>query len=81
MITCRQCDDFLDDYLDGTLAWDKKEVFEQHLSYCPPCVQYVEAYRQSSSLARAASPSVAQESEAMPEDLINAILAAQKKHP
>jgi anti-sigma factor RsiW len=45
MMTCRQCAELLSDFLDGTMPAAEREVFEKHLSRCPPCVTYMETYR------------------------------------
>jgi len=45
MMTCRQCAEALSDFLDGTLSTADRELFEKHLSKCPPCVTYMETYR------------------------------------
>lgn len=75
-MNCRQCVDFLMDYLEGSLPAEEREVFERHLAHCPPCVTYLDTYRQAVQLGKEAYCS---ESCEMPEELIKAILAARGK--
>jgi anti-sigma factor RsiW len=60
-LTCRQVIlEYLDEYVDGTLAPEMFEDFERHLAICPPCVAYLNTYRRTRELAgrmgRAAIP-------------------------
>jgi anti-sigma factor RsiW len=79
-MTCRELVDFLMDYLSGELAPEVLADFEWHLSVCPNCVRYLETYRATIVLERAAfrrpgdtdAPSV-------PEELVRAILAARRQ--
>lgn len=53
-ITCRQLIDFIADYLDGTLEASARREFERHLGVCPSCVAYLESYRRTVALGKAA---------------------------
>ena len=79
MITCRQLEEFILDYLEGDLPKRQRTVFELHLMLCPECRSYLAAYRETMRLARRASanepPPLADK---MPEDLITAIRAARR---
>lgn len=79
MITCRDVDSFLDDYLDGTLPEDKRKIFEAHLGLCPPCVDYLRDYRAAGSLAKHAQGDHEHSVDGLPEELVKAILAASSK--
>ena len=72
---CRDATDFLADYVGGTLTGPVHETFERHLARCPSCRQFLAQYRATIQAGRFAcdDPSVAA---ALPEDLIQAILAA-----
>lgn len=70
-MNCRQCVDFLMDYLEGQLPEAERKVFEQHLARCPPCVNYLETYRQAVELGKSAFCGEPCE---MPEELVRAIL-------
>ena len=80
MITCRELIDFLMDYLDGTLPAGERALFEEHLRVCPPCVDFLNMYRTTIQLERAAGrDGPASPTPEIPEKLRHAILAAQKK--
>ncbi len=34
-------------FLDGELPPEERAVFEEHLSLCPPCVQYLDSYKKT----------------------------------
>lgn len=80
MLTCREVNDFLMDYLDAALNADQKRAFEEHLAACAACVNYMKTYQEAVRLGRAAfsTPDKPAEDE-LPEDMIRAILAANKK--
>lgn len=83
MMSCREMVEFLDDYTADTLSADQRAVFEQHLDKCPPCVHYVESYQATIHLVKeTADPQGASSTTAevpkMPEQLVQAILAARK---
>jgi len=82
MITCKELVDFLMDYVENDLPPEQRAEFERHLAVCPrpPCVAYLESYRETIALGRAAMTSPGpQASEAVPEELVQAILAARAK--
>lgn len=75
-VTCRGLTDFLMDYLDGALPAERARRFQEHLDACPACSAYLRTYDETRRLivedrATEASPE-------MPEDLVQAILAARK---
>ena len=77
-MTCRELADFLGDYVSGELAADVQTSFERHLNLCVNCRRYLEQYRQSIALSRRAFDDVnAAPPDDVPEDLIEAILAAR----
>lgn len=79
-MTCRECADFLADYLSGELPRDVRATFEAHLTLCPNCVAYLEHYRATivaGQLAYEEERSVLELK--VPEDLIRAILAARPR--
>ena len=77
MMTCREVLDFLMDYLDGNLSASQRAIFEEHLAVCISCVAYLHNYRQSVKLGKALGD--VQASEEVPEELIQAILAARSQ--
>lgn len=81
-LNCKQCIDFLADYLEGVLPAEQSAEFERHLSKCPPCVTYVENYRKLTQLARAAGREARACPEGrIPEGLVQAILQAMREQP
>ena len=80
-LTCREFVEFLDDYLAHALAGEARSSFEKHLSDCPPCVAYLQTYEQAIRMGRAAlKGSDEHVPEAVPEDLVRAILTARRRH-
>jgi mono/diheme cytochrome c family protein len=53
-MTCRELADFLADYLSDDLSAETRTQFEQHLSRCPNCRQYLADYRATIELGRRA---------------------------
>ncbi|MBI4445481.1 MAG: zf-HC2 domain-containing protein [Acidobacteria bacterium] len=51
-ISCKQCTDLLMDYLEGTLDTGIKQRLDEHLSACPPCLNFLRTYKTSSELTR-----------------------------
>lgn len=78
VVTCREFVEFLADYLSGELKRETRAAFDFHLSHCPSCVIYMNTYRLTQQLARAAveTPDAPVPQE-VPEDLVRAILAAR----
>ena len=74
MISCRDFEDFIIQYLEGDLPWNKRFIFKAHLKVCKECRDYLAAYRLSMVTTRKA---LAQEElPEVPEDLVKAVLAA-----
>lgn len=79
MITCRQFEEFLLDYLDGNLTAGQRRIFEFHMTICRECRDYLAAYRETVKLGKQVFDDPdAPLPEEVPEDLVNAILAAQR---
>jgi len=78
MITCREFDEFVLDYIDDELSERHRSIFELHLRLCPECRQYLVAYQRASEAGRAVFPPTdAPVPDDVPEDLIKAILKAR----
>ena len=73
-MTCRDVADYLMHYLDGELPEAERSVFDEHLGECPDCVAYLATYREAVRQGKEACAGV----EAVPEDLVRAILAARR---
>ena len=79
-VTCRDCADFLADYLADELAADVRRTFEQHLGRCRNCRAYLDRYSAAIAAGKSACAHEDEEAaDAFPEDLVEAILAAQKR--
>ena len=79
-MTCRELTDFLYDYLDGNLAPAERARFEAHLGECPDCVTYLRSYRETVRLGKAVCQADHDAiDDEVPEELVEAILAARKR--
>lgn len=79
-LTCRECVEFLMDYLDETLEPGVRATFERHLTACPNCVRYLESYRTTTTLCKKAfGETTTDELPDVPEELVRAILAARRE--
>jgi anti-sigma factor RsiW len=75
-MTCRECADFLMEYLEGGLLDAEREVFEAHLRACPPCVVYLDTYRETVRMGREVCGGDDEPAE-VPEALVAAVLATR----
>ena len=74
-LTCRDGVEMLMDYLEGTLGSPEREAIEAHVTGCPRCVAFIESYKRTPWILRAAT------AEAMPADLalsLRRFLAARR---
>jgi anti-sigma factor RsiW len=79
-MTCREFIEFLTAYLGGELPPERRALFEEHLAECPWCVAYVQNYRETIRLGKAAfDPSDERLPERVPDELVQAILAARAR--
>jgi anti-sigma factor RsiW len=79
-VTCREFADFIADYLSGELPVEVRQHFDHHLSICPNCQRYLSSYAESVKLGkRAFDDEVELLPRDVPEDLVQAILAARSK--
>ena len=79
MMTCRQVEEFIIDYLEDELPKRQRTVFELHLMLCPECRDYLAAYRVTMELAKHVDTSEPSPlADRMPDDLIRAIRAARQ---
>jgi anti-sigma factor RsiW len=76
-VNCREFVRFLADYLSGDLEPRRLAVFEAHVERCPPCLNYLDAYRRTMSLVRASAFGAEEPLPTdVPEELILAIVAS-----
>lgn len=79
-MTCREFVDFLMDYLEGALPAESHAVFERHLAACQDCRAYLATYREAVRLGRAVYHDIDEPVPPdVPEDLVQAILEAQRR--
>lgn len=80
MITCREFEDFIAEYLAGELPAAKVRVFQRHLKLCRECRDYLRAYQTSLEIGKAAlGPGSAPVPDEVPQDLIKAILDSRDR--
>jgi anti-sigma factor RsiW len=78
-MNCREFTEFLMAYLDGELPDDQRSAFDYHLHGCQSCVNYMDSYRATVALGRAACAEDVPMPDDVPEALVQAILAARAK--
>ena len=80
-MNCREFTEFLHEYLFGNLPAAVRSEFEKHLTECPGCVAYLDSYRKTILLGKAAFADSAEGSPPAdaPEELIQAILHARSR--
>jgi len=66
-VACADGVEMLMDYLEGSLAPEDRETIESHVSGCPRCVAFVESYRQTPRILRAATAG------SLPDDLAESL--------
>lgn len=76
MITCRQFEDFIVDYLEGDLPGKDRRSFEIHLRFCRECRDYLDAYKASLDAAKQGlADDLAELPHQVPDDLVDAVVA------
>ena len=84
-LSCADVIHFLDDYVAGNLAMERRAAFEAHLAICPQCVEYIASYRRTIELVRdaaapnAADPLPASPPSPLPPELVRLIMAARRR--
>ena len=78
-MSCREFADFIADYLSGELPSHIREQFNEHLGVCVNCVRYLDGYKATIALGKAAFETNEEPVPAdVPEDLVKAILASRR---
>lgn len=80
-MTCRECAEFLGEYIDGALPNTQRIELERHLRKCPQCVTFIEQYKRTIELAKSCICNKGTPKIPCPEELIKAILAARSQPP
>ena len=77
-MTCHELTDFLLDYVSNELPTETREAFDRHLNVCPDCRRYLDSYRKTIEMSKAAfSAPPAVDAAEIPEELVAAILKAK----
>ncbi len=78
-MTCREFVEVLMAYLDGDLAPGQRSVFEEHIGACPPCLTYMDTYKETVALGKSlCDDPEGPVPEDAPEELVAAVLAARR---
>jgi len=79
MLTCKEFNDFMIDYLEGGLPVWQKFMCWMHVKMCRECAYFVQKYRRAIALGKDAfeSPDCLLP-DTVPEDLVKAALAHRK---
>ena len=73
-MTCRQFEDFIVSYLDGSLDRNIRQRFERHIDDCKACRDYLAAYRETIELGKRVFDDADEIPGTVPEDLVLAVL-------
>ncbi len=78
-MTCRDVAGFISDYLSGELSPEVRTRFDDHLARCANCRRYLRSYEETVTLGKHAFDEAGAELGLdVPEDLVQAILAARR---
>jgi anti-sigma factor RsiW len=75
-MTCRELNDFVLDYLSSELPVPLRQAFDRHLDACVNCRMYLATYEATIEVQRLAFRADPAPEAPLPEDLVQAILAA-----
>ena len=73
-LTCRQFEDFIVSYLDGSLDAGARREFENHIRACKACHDYLAAYCETVVLGKSVFDGRDEIPASVPEDLVLAVL-------
>jgi len=80
MVTCREANEFIDDYLSGELPVKQRRVFERHMKMCKPCRDYLDRYKHSIDLCRDNFyDKDGENGQPLPEEIIKGIIDAKRE--
>jgi predicted anti-sigma-YlaC factor YlaD len=77
-MTCQELIEFLDDYCENRVTSQERSRFDLHLSLCQDCRSYVDSYRKTVRLGKAALTAL-DSAEPIPPALVAAIVAARPR--
>jgi anti-sigma factor RsiW len=73
-VNCKECTEFIQDYVADELPASQRRVFEGHLQLCPPCLTFLDNYKKTLAIGKLCCE---EQEEPLPEALVQAILAAR----
>ena len=77
-LTCMEFESFVHDYQEGSLSPRERRTFDLHMDLCPMCRVYFATYLRTIELGKRIFATDAKaDVEDLPDDLVNAILAAR----
>ena len=77
-LTCLEFERFINDYYEGSLDPRERRTFDLHMDLCPMCRVYFETFLKAVALGKRICAMDDEEAvEDVPNDLVNAILAAR----
>jgi anti-sigma factor RsiW len=78
-MSCEEVVDSLSDYVEGRMSAGEHARMEEHLAVCSPCAKYLKRFEATLAACRSLrSAEFASQLPEMPEELMQAILAARK---
>lgn len=81
MITCREFNDFIYDYVEGKLTDSQTILFKRHMRVCPMCRNFLKTYIATYQAGANIFPYEDIEvPETVPQDLIDAIIDVKRKN-
>ena len=78
MMTCRELEEFIVDYIDGNLPYSKKIMFVFHLIMCDECNSYINAYKKSIELGKKHFEEIDKDLQVDPPDKLIEIISKLK---
>ena len=76
MLTCREFDEFIVDYLDHELPWSTQVSMRWHELLCSPCRAYLADYRRTIELGQSFFDDPESEvPDSVPQELVRAVIA------
>ncbi len=80
MLSCRDVEDFMIDFVDGDMDLLTRMQFSMHITMCADCRRYLQMYIDSIALGKRIFDCPDDEATGhVPDEIINAILAATEK--
>jgi len=79
-VDCKSLEKFVVEFLDEQLPEHTRLAFLKHIEECTHCADYLQNYRKTINLSKAAlTENNSTEKAEIPEDLVKAILSASQK--